>query len=251
MMPSMKSTFAKLRHEFSDRFLAFKPYVKPLPIAGCSIRFFYGTPQAADWYDPLKPRNRRELEWLAARIAGQKHKIVDAGAYHGLYTLVFAGAAGAGSEVVAIDPVASNCALIEVKLALNGLHARIEPCAVGASDGEVSVSANSCARIVERGGIRLPSRRLSSILAEATIVKVDIEGAEFEVVPAQIDDLPDARVWIVEIHPRRDRNPDLVLDAFRARPFDLWWGDPATGQIEPYRAQPWKTRATLIAIRRD
>ena len=251
MQAFVKNTLAKLRQQLSDRLLEFKPYIKPLPIAGCPIRFFYGTPQAADWYDPVKPHNRRELEWLAARIAGQSHKIVDVGAYHGLYTLVLARAAGAGSEVIAVDPVASNCAVIEVNLALNRLHATIEQCAVGVVDGEVGLSSRSCARIIPHGGIRVPSRRLSSIMPEATLVKLDIEGAEFEVVPGQIDDLAHARVWIVEIHPGRGRHPDLVLDAFRTRHFDLWWGEPTTGQIKPYRAQSWKTRTTLIAIRQD
>ena len=177
--------------------------------------------------------------------------MIDAGAYHGLYSTVLAKAAGERGEVVAVDPVPSNQAVIEVNLAINGLRGRIEDCVVSNTDGEVAFSGDSCGHIVDRGGIRRRSRRLRSILPDATIVKLDIEGAEFEVVPAQLDDLPDARVWIVEIHPRPDRNPDLVLDAFRTRPFDLWWGDPTTGEIKPYRAQPWKIRATLIAIRRD
>ena len=77
----------------ADRFLEFKPCIKALPIAGCPLRFFYGTPQAAEWYDPLQAHTRIELEWLARQVAGRREKIVDAGAYHGLYTLVLAKAA--------------------------------------------------------------------------------------------------------------------------------------------------------------
>jgi hypothetical protein len=33
----------------------FKPYIGALAIEGCSLRFFYDTPQAAEWYDPLQP----------------------------------------------------------------------------------------------------------------------------------------------------------------------------------------------------
>jgi FkbM family methyltransferase len=250
-MGFFRSKVDKLRSQLSDRLLDFKPYVKPLPIDGCPIRFFYATAQAASWYDPLKEKNLREIEWLIANIAPEGQRIIDAGAYHGLYTVVFAKAAGDHGHVVAVDPVPSNQAVIEVNLAINGLCGRIEGCVVSNTDGAIGFSMQSCGHIVPRGGIHLPSRRLSSILPHATIVKLDIEGAEFDVVPAQIDDLPHARVWIVEIHPGRNRNPDLVLDAFRTRPFDLWWGDPTTGQIKPYRAQPWKTRTTLIAIRHD
>lgn len=247
----LQTKLQKLRAQVSDRVLDFRPYIRPLEIDGCPIRFFYATAQAASWYDPLKEKNRREIEWLLANIAPEGQKIIDAGAYHGLYTAVFAKAAGDRGHVVAVDPVPSNQAVIEVNLAINGLCGRIEGCVVSNTDGAIGFSKQSCGHIVARGGVRLPSRRLSSILRDATIVKLDIEGAEFEVVPEQIDELPDARVWIVEIHPRRDKNPDLVLDAFRTRSFDLWWGEPTTGEIKPYRAQPWKTRTTLIAIRHD
>jgi hypothetical protein len=67
----------------------------------------------------------------------------------------------------------------------------------------------------------------------------------------QIDELPAARVWIVEIHPGSGRNPASVIDAFRMRPFDLWWGHPVMGRIEPYAGEPWTTRTTLVAIRRN
>ena len=239
------------RAKASDRILDFQPYIRTLEIAGCPIRFFYATAQAASWYDPLSDKNRGELEWLIANIGFGGQKIIDAGAYHGLYTAVFAKAAGDHGHVVAVDPVPSNRAVIEVNLAINGLRGRIEDCVVSNTEGAIGFSHHSCGHIVPRGGIRLPSRRLSSILPDATIVKLDIEGAEFEVVPDQIDELPGARVWIVEIHPGRGRDPGRVLEAFRTRPFDLWWGDPSTEQITPYRAQPWKTRNTLIAIRHD
>jgi FkbM family methyltransferase len=240
----------KLRGQLSDRLLEFKPYIKPLPIEGCPIRFFYATAQAASWYDPLSDKNRRELEWLIANIALEGQKIIDVGAYHGLYAMVFAKAAGDLGEVVAVDPVSSNQAVIEVNLAINGLSGRIEGCVVSNTDGEVRFSADSCGHIIERGGTSRPSRRLRSILPDATVVKLDIEGAEFDVVPAQIDDLPRARVWIVEVHTRRGKDPNLILGAFRERSFELWWGHPARGGIERYRGEPWVTRSTLVAIRR-
>jgi FkbM family methyltransferase len=250
MTPFVRSNLDKLRSRLADRLLTFRPYVKSLPIEGCPIRFFYATPQAASWYDPLKEKNRRELEWLIANIAPDGQKIIDAGAYHGVYTTVFAKAAGARGDVVAVDPVPSNAAVIEANLAINGLRGRIECCAISNAEGEVRFSADTCGQIVERGGVRCPARRLRSILPDATIVKLDIEGAEFDVVPTQIDELPAARVWIVEIHPGRGRDPATVLDAFRMRSFDLWWGDPTSGRIKPYAGELWTSRTTLVAFRR-
>jgi FkbM family methyltransferase len=249
MSAFLQSKVAKLRSRLSERFLEFKPYIRNLPIEGCPLRFFYGTPQAAEWYDPLQPHNRAEFEWLARHVGGGAHKIIDAGAYHGLYTLVLARSAGPASQVVAVDPVPSNCALIEVNLALNGLDARIEACAISNTDGEVNFTHEGCGRIVARGGVVRPARRLGSIMPDATIVKLDIEGAEFSVLPEQIDELPAVHTWIVEIHPGLG-DPRLIFKAFADRGYQLCWLNRADGRIERYpEAAPWTTRTSLIALR--
>ncbi|MGH6898389.1 MAG: FkbM family methyltransferase [Geminicoccaceae bacterium] len=246
----MQNKIDKLRSRLSDRFLEFRPYIRSLAIEGCPLRFFYGTPQAAAWYDPLQPHTRIELEWLASHVAGRPEKIVDAGAYHGLYTLVLANAAGPASEVVAVDPVPSNCALIEVNLALNQLHARIEECAISDRDGEVSFAAGSCGRIVPRGGAVRAARRLETLLPDATVVKLDIEGAEFALFPGQIDLLPTAHTWIVEIHPGARHDPKVILDAFTDRGFALWWVDRVSRRVAPFPANaPWPSRTSLIGLR--
>jgi len=245
----LASKSKKLRDRLSDRLLDFQPYIRPLELEHCSIRFLYATAQAARWYDPLNEATRHELDWLVSNIAPEGATIIDAGAYHGLYTTVLALSAGPQGEVVAVDPVPSNQAVIEANLAINGLSARIEGCAISNIDGEVAFSRESCGRVVGRGGLRRPARRLRSIHPDATIVKLDIEGLEFEVVPAQLGELTEARVWIVEIHPRRGRDPELVIDAFRRRGFDLWWRQPARATFEPYRGQSWTDRTTLVAIR--
>jgi FkbM family methyltransferase len=250
MTPFVQSKIDKVRSRLSDRFLEFKPYIKPLAIEGCPLRFFYGTSQAADWYDPLQAHTRIEFEWLVDHLGGRPEKIIDAGAYHGLYTLVLAKAADPASEVVTVDPVSSNCAIIEVNLALNGLQARIEECAISDRDGEVSFASGSCGRIVPQGGIIRLARRLETLLPDATVVKLDIEGTEFAIFPEQIDRLPRAHTWIVEIHPGARRNPRMVLDAFAVRGFELRWVDRANRRVAPFPANArWESRTSLIAVR--
>jgi FkbM family methyltransferase len=250
MTPFVQRKIDKLRGRLSDRFFEFKPYIADLAIAGCPLRFFYGTPQAAEWYDPLQPHTRVELEWVAGHVAGRRERIVDAGAYHGLYTLVLAKAADPASEVVAVDPVPSNAALIEVNLALNALRARIEACAISDQDGKVSFASGSCGRIVPRGKNVRPARRLETILPDATVVKLDIEGTEFALFPEQLERLPTAHTWIVEIHPAGGRDPRVILDAFTERGFELWWVDRSGRRVERYpRDAPWQTRTSLIALR--
>lgn len=240
---------AKIRAFVADRVLDFRPFIQELEIAGDRQRFFVATAQSADWYHPFKEKNRRELEWLVANLDLAGQRIIDAGAFHGLYTTTFARAACAEGMVVAVDPVASNCAVIEANLAINGLSVRIENCAISNQDGEVAFSLDSCGHIVESGGVKVTAKRLASVLPDATVLKIDIEGAEFTVIPEQIDEMTEARTWIVEIHPGMGGDPAVVTGAFRDRGYDLWWAEPSSDRFQPYAGEPWKARTTLIARR--
>jgi hypothetical protein len=102
---------------------------------------------------------------------------------------------------------------------------------------------------VQSGGITVKAKRLASIMAEATVLKIDIEGQEFRVIPEQLDDMSEARAWIVEIHPGVGGDPADVTRAFRDRGYDLWWNAPTSGEFEPYADEPWTARTTLIARR--
>jgi FkbM family methyltransferase len=248
----LKTRVTKLRDELSDRFLEFKPYIGLIASKPEPLRFFYGTPQAVDWYDPLQRHTQVEFEWMADRVRGGSEKIIDAGAYHGLYTLILAQAAGPGGEVVAVDPVPSNMALIEVNLLINGLQqrARIEGCAVSREEGTILLSSGSCGHIVNQGGSERPARRLSTILPGATVAKVDIEGEEFGIFPQELDAMPEVHTWNVEIHPGKGRDSDGLLKTFASRGFELLWVNRDTCQVETYpQARPWTTRTSIIAVR--
>jgi FkbM family methyltransferase len=229
----------------------FEPYIKDLPIKGCPCRFFYGTPQAKEWYDPLKPYAKAEYDWVVENIDLKNQKIIDGGAHHGQYSVVFAVGSGHTSEVISVDPVSSNCALIEVNMALNRAKAKIEQCAISDSDGNVLFSFESNGRIVSKSGQLKPSKRLPTIMKDATIVKLDVEGAEFIILPDQIDEMPRVHTWIVEIHPSDSRNPLLLVDLFRRKDFELLWVNRDRTLVEPYPdSASWKSHTTVFALRK-
>ncbi len=229
----------------------FGPYIKNLSIKGCPCRFFYGTPLAKEWYDPLKPYAEAEYDWVVENIDLKNQKIIDGGAHHGQYSVIFAVGSGHTSEVVSVDPVSSNCALIEVNMALNGAKAKIEQCAISDSDGTVLFSFGSNGRIVSKGGQVKPSKRLPTIMEDATIVKLDIEGAEFIVLPDQIDEMPTVHTWIIEIHPATSRQPVFLVDLFRRRDFELFWVNREGALVEPYPGSAcWESHATIVAVRK-
>jgi FkbM family methyltransferase len=242
----MKTLLRNLTHPFSD----FRPYITTFSIKGHGVRFFIGTPEAAAWYDPLKPHTKLECEWIVTHLPLEKEKIIDGGAHHGLYATVFALGSRNTSQVVAVDPVPSNCDLTRVNLALNGVEARVEQCAISNADGYVPFAFETCGRIVPRSQDRKPARRLQAILPDATVIKLDIEGSEFHILPAQIDDMPDTHTWIVEIHPRTGKDPHSLVRSFENRGFDIWWFNRRTNHVEPYPAEAsWETRTSIIARR--
>jgi len=241
---------ANLRSRAADRLLDFKPYIGTLDIGGQPLRFFYATAQAVDWYEPLDPHLHAEFEWLQGHLHGHQETILDAGAYHGLYAMVLARAAATGSRVVAVDPVASNVAIMEANFALNGLTIDIVRAAVTDRDAPVSFTRESCGRITQGGALSVDGRRLPSLLPDATVVKVDIEGAEYAVLPGQIDAMARVHTWIVEIHPGFGFDPEAVIVLFRERDFSLHVLDRARAAIVPWPADGvWTERTSLIALR--
>jgi FkbM family methyltransferase len=229
---------------------SFEPYVKTLDIRGIGGRFLFATPQAKAWYDPLKPYAKLEYEWVIENVPLKGQKILDAGAHHGQYSVVFALAAAPPAQLVAVDPYPMNCALTELNLLLNGVNATIEECAVAATNGEVHFERQSNGQIIAEGGFIVPARTLDSLLPDADVIKLDVEGAEYSILPAAIDSLPSAHTWIVEIHPIGNPHPDQLITLFQERGYEVFYVNRDSNVVEPYRLNTdWKIHSTVFARR--
>ncbi len=212
------------------------------------MRFFFATPEARDWYDPVKSHTQLEYDWVASNLDLTGELVLDIGTHHGHYSLLLASMQP--KRLVSVDAVASNCAIAEANLSLNGFDPVIRHCAVTTIDGKVQFTAESNGRVVERGVIEVPAVRLPSLEPKATVVKLDIEGEEFKVLPDQLDQMPHAHTWIVEIHPWKTRDPHQLLPLLQSR-FDVLWINRATMTIEPYPANAdWSGHSTVIARRK-
>lgn len=249
-MTAVKQKMRQVRSQLIDQFLAFKPSIETFQIKHKDMRFFCATPQAAEWYKPLPKHLISEFEWVAERLDGQSDHIVDAGAYHGLYSIVLGTHAHPDSTLVAVDPVPSNCAIIEANFALNRISGSIIQAAVATEDAPVSFTANSCGRIEKNGTLSYKGMQLSSIMRSATVAKIDIEGAEAAVLPAQIDDMTDVHTWIVELHPDFGVDASAILKLFVDRDFKLEYLDRDQAKVmllDP--SKNWSGRTAFMATR--
>ncbi len=154
-------------------------------------------------------------------VLPQCTRMIDVGAYVGFMTLY---AALQVPEVHAVEASPTHQGLLRANIDLNPEVAdriKVHPCAVGPGDGEAALyrkayadSGSSLFRAVERGGILqgqkeadVPVRAAAALLQEvgldaATLLKIDIEGAEYAVLPAIAALLADRRPFLqVSFHP--------------------------------------------------
>ena len=160
-------------------------------------------------------------------------RMIDMGGYVGLTALY---AAGQVAAVDAFEPSPDNAALFEANLALNPALAgriRLHGCALGRTDGQAVLYAKGAAdsgsslfqtvereRIIDgrpRGtvAVRDAATVLQALGADRrTLVKIDVEGAEYDVLPALAGVLATAKPPLhVSFHPFNIVTGDAYTDA--------------------------------------
>lgn len=143
---------------------------------------------------------------------------IDIGANHGWFTLLMAKAVGASGEVLAIEPVPSHLEALEQNLSRNpGLRTRIYREALGASPGDLEIHlfeglphGHASASDLGRNDfekVSVPVERLDGLLKNSghrapALVKVDVEGAELEVLSGatKLAASPQAPIWTLEVN---------------------------------------------------
>lgn len=206
----------------------------PIDVAyqGASFRFFhqFSATERGALFNP--DYNLEELNFLRAHVpAGGV--FVDVGANVGTYGLALASHVGADGKVIAIEPhpvtharLSFNCA------ASNFSQVILVAAAAGPADGEVLIETdgdNLGASHVVSGAasanaIKVPSLRLTRILADAGVAKVDalkidVEGFEDRVLTGFFKEAPTA-LWpgaVVIEHLSRDEWQDDCIADMRAR----------------------------------
>lgn len=133
-------------------------------------------------YEPEQTR-------LFQRWVGPGATVLDVGAHVGYYTLVSSVLAGPGGRVVAFEPNPRNHDFLRRHVALNGCaNVEVEQAAVAAANGTARFdfgSGSGTGRLAEGGAIEVRTVRLDDFCAERRLhpaaVKIDVEGAELEV----------------------------------------------------------------------
>jgi len=98
-------------------------------------------------------------------------------------------------------------------------------------------------------GIEVKTLPLPLIDSSATIIKLDIEGAEFEILPSQIDEMENVHTWIVELHSKYG-DFDSVIDGFIRRGYTVYYLDRSYNNVRCYEPGCLGRGSTTIFCRR-
>ncbi|QOV90625.1 FkbM family methyltransferase [Humisphaera borealis] len=155
--------------------------------------------------------------------------VIDVGANIGDFTMSIARSCPKG-RVVAIEPAAEHCRMIEVQKLLNGFdHVTVVRTALGGSEGEVRLHGAGSHSSVGFGNGTVETVRqttLGNLMSELSIstvslLKLDCEGAEWEIIPSSEDVLPQIQRIVMEFHCTGDWTPARLADWLRARGFEV------------------------------
>jgi FkbM family methyltransferase len=168
-----------------------------------------------------------DVQQLLAQHVAKGSVVYDVGAHIGFFTVLGAGLVGPSGRVVAFEPLPANITQLRHNIAINAFqHVQVVEAAVAESAGraELQLVGNSTGPKLAsagrhpdaKGSIDVETLALDKWLAESgerppNFVKIDVEGAEIEVIRGMRDILERYRpVILCEMHGRNQEYVTLI-----------------------------------------
>ena len=158
--------------------------------------------------------------WYRQSIQLRHQVIVDVGANVGALSQFFWDASEGTSRLISIEPLPQNVALLDERIRRAGASAwTVEACAVSSVEGEALMGAfrlpecgwNGVLASTQGVQVTVQARRLSRLVPDATVIKVDIEGHEYDVLDEALPHLSSVHTWALELHMVNSRPLEQVL----------------------------------------
>lgn len=178
-----------------------------------------------------------EKEWYRKNINFKNQVIVDIGGNVGNLSEFFWQQSQGSSRLVVIEPVPENLEKIRERAARLNAHWEIHPIALSNHSGEISFMTNSQkfqwgvnGQVAESQNTDYPTDpadttykcdKLSNIAPDATIVKMDIEGHEYVILPTCLCEMKHVHTWAIELHRRKEYPLEKTLQDFTRYGYSL------------------------------
>ena len=174
-------------------------------------------------------------------MKGQRGRIfVDVGAYHGHYSLLLS---KNFEQVISVEPVFTNANFLRAAITYRKANnIKIIRMAVAAEEGtrqfglmpQLSESKLLYQKSAKGGLTSVQATTIDSLLQpyeEVDLVKLDVEGAEFDALTGASDSMNKIRSWLIELHDQEEKSK--LQRHMTTNGYNLLWLDK--GHLFAYR----------------
>lgn len=177
----------------------------------------------------MEPQER----WYRQNVGFKGEVVADVGANVGKLSQFFFEAVGPKGKVVSIEPVAANHRAIEKRIKKAGPRAKkrwqLKKCAVALEVGKVRMrvlaadwGTNAMVTEGDHGEIvEVAARPLMDLAPDATIVKLDVEGQEYVILPGALEAMARVKAWLLELHGVEGQSLEATLGQLAGRGYEL------------------------------
>ncbi|MFZ2061865.1 MAG: FkbM family methyltransferase [Candidatus Binatus sp.] len=162
----------------------------------------------------------------------QDSVVMDLGANMGDFTIIAAARCPRG-RVYAVEPLSEYIPVLQTNVALNHLsNVEIIQVAIGDHEGEVAISvAGVQSSIYFDSGTKRETVRITTIpqlmrdhrIDRIDLLKMDCEGAEWEILPAAREVLTHVKQICMEFHPARGWTAEKLAAFLRESGYEVWY----------------------------
>jgi FkbM family methyltransferase len=238
----------------------FTPYVKRKVVEGVEFDFLIGDKDGRSWYDlECTDPDWPEMRFMRDRLVRPGDVVFECGGHHGCTAVVLSQWVGATGKVFTFEPHPRNAEILRQNLALNNIHnATLRQCAVGAAHGSVAMRdvSNSCVEMTNSAPAPgdVDVIKLDDLRNERpTVLKIDVEGFEVEVLKGAAEVLKTRPKLAIEVHTdvlrRYGTSVEELLSYLDTSVYELWvqWDDEAYPVMYD-SGMPITSRVHLFAI---
>jgi FkbM family methyltransferase len=156
--------------------------------------------------------------------------VLDVGANIGDFTMQLARACPKG-RVIAVEPVSEHTRMIAMQMLLNRVeNVACVPVALGDREGEIEIHIEGGHSSAYWGGGKSETVRLTTLpqlirelgIDRVTLLKLDCEGAEWDILPAAEEILPRVQQICMEFHCDRGWTQQRLALWLRERGYEVW-----------------------------
>jgi FkbM family methyltransferase len=204
-----------------------------------------------------------EVQGILTNVIKPGHTFIDCGSNIGFFSVLAGDIVGRSGTILSIEANPLTLSFLARNLSANKLPPPIH-CALNDVPGEMDLYVPSSGADIfsslKHGGLigafdhttyKVPARTLDSIVSEAALsrvdlIKIDVEGAEMNVLRSAVNTLEKFRPYCVieygvNTWPTFGSTPDMLLDFAKSLNYRVYRLDPPPTQTRPITAEDWSS----------